>query len=95
MLGRDLKRRGFLALGVGIACSLGTAALGDESCAKPYAGDKEQRDSLHYTEQSPDAGRACTACQYFEPRGRCGNCRILETMVNPAGTCDSFSKKTD
>ncbi|HTJ64418.1 MAG TPA: hypothetical protein VL899_11460 [Alphaproteobacteria bacterium] len=92
---RDLERRGFLMLGAGLACSLGGAAMGEESCAKPYAGDKEQRDSLHYVEQSSDAERACTACQYFEPRGRCGNCRILETMVNPAGTCDSFSKKAD
>jgi hypothetical protein len=64
-------------------------------CAKSYAGDPEQRASLHYAEQSPDPARKCEVCQYFEDRGRCGNCRILETMVSPAGTCDSWSKKAD
>lgn len=90
----NLPRRNFLALGAGLALSLRYARADEaEVCAKSYAGDPEQRASLHYAEKTPDAARRCDACQYFENRGRCGNCRILETMVNPAGTCDSWSKK--
>ena len=92
----NLPRRGFLVLGLGVVFGV-SHALADEPkvCAKSYAGDPEKRAALHYTEQSADPAKACEICQYFEPRGSCGNCRILETMVNPAGTCDSWSHKAE
>ncbi len=89
-------RRGFLAIGIVAAWAFSQGAAADETvCAKSYAGDKEQRDSLHYVEQAADPARPCETCMYFESRGHCGNCRILETLVNPAGSCDSWSKKAE
>jgi hypothetical protein len=90
-----LSRRYLLALA---AVSGGWAivpAFADEegTCTKSYAGDKQQRDAAHYAEAGPDPRRLCDACNYFEARGRCGNCRIFETLVNPSGTCDSWSAK--
>jgi hypothetical protein len=92
----NLPRRSFLVLGLGLALSVGSARADEPKvCAKSYAGDPERRASLHYTEQAADTAKACEICQYFEPRGSCGNCRILETLVNPAGTCDSWSRKAE
>jgi hypothetical protein len=64
-------------------------------CTPDYAGDKEQRDALHYAEASPDPAKTCENCQYFKGQGRCGNCRIFNSPVNPAGFCDSWSQKVD
>ena len=64
-------------------------------CTPDYAGDKEQRDGLHYAEASPDPAKTCENCQYFKGQGRCGNCRIFSSPVNPAGICDSWSQKVD
>jgi len=92
----NLPRRGFLALGLGLVFTVDRARADEAKvCAKSYAGDPEKRAALHYTEQSADPAKACDICQYYEGRGSCGNCRILETLVNPAGTCDSWSHKAD
>ncbi len=91
---RILLRYGLLAAGIGLAGPIGRRAEADDIvCAKPYAGDKAQRDGLHYVEHSGNPVETCDTCQYFEPRGSCGNCRIVGTLVNPVGTCDSWSRK--
>jgi len=94
---RTLSRRRLLALAAAVgSCAAAPAfAAGAEVCAKPYAGDRQQRDTAHYAEDSPDPQRLCSACNYFEDRGKCGNCRIFETQVNPAGTCDSWSARAN
>jgi len=96
----NLNRRELLARGATLFSLYGlpilaTEAAGAAVCTPDYSGDKAQRDSLHYKEQSTDPNRACETCQYFESRGKCGNCRIFNCSVNPNGTCDSWSKKTD
>lgn len=95
-IGSSLSRRHFLAATAGFSCAFPLAARADDElvCTRPYAGDKEQRDGLHYTEHASDANKTCENCQYFQARGSCGNCRIFSTLVNPNGTCDSWSKKT-
>jgi hypothetical protein len=87
---RDLLGSGAALLAVSALPARSRAA---DACTPDYAGDKKQRDALHYLEQSPTADKACGLCQYFESRGRCGNCRVLECPVNENGTCDSWSKK--
>ena len=91
-----MPRRGFLVLGLGLVFSVNRARAHEPKVgAKSYAGVPEKRASLHYTEQSVDPAKACEICQYYEGRGSCGNCRILETPANPAGTCDSWSQKAE
>jgi hypothetical protein len=96
VVSRTLTRRDLLVIaGLAALVPLAARAEGELVCAKPYAGDKKQRDALHYAEASPDPHKLCEGCQYFEARGKCGNCRIFSTQVNPSGTCDSWSKKAD
>ena len=88
---RGIKLAGLCGLGM---LPAGTALAQDKTvCAKPGIGDQEHRDALHYAEETKDAQRRCDLCMYFQARGGCGNCRVLESSVSPAGTCDSFSLK--
>jgi hypothetical protein len=76
------------------ACSKTASVL----CADPNklsAGDASLRASLHYTEESPDAQKTCSACGFFvqaTPAG-CGECQMLKGPVNAGGRCDSWSSK--
>jgi len=59
--------------------------------------DKEEqsglRESLHYTEKSPDAKQTCQGCAFFSAgEGKqCGHCQILGGSVSEGGRCDSWS----
>jgi len=81
-----------LALG---ACAKSTGLV----CAdadKLAAGDASLRNSLHYTENSPDSQKVCSACGFFAagtPAG-CGQCQMLKGPVNANGRCDSWSAKS-
>jgi High potential iron-sulfur protein len=72
----------------------GKDAASDEAC-----GDTEEssglRESLHYTEQSPDQSQKCAGCAFFTigDDKRCGRCQILGGRVSAEGRCDSWTKK--
>jgi hypothetical protein len=78
-----------LSLGAGLKSFRARAA---GACAVPSV-DPEHFEALHYAEASSNPQRLCEDCNYFESRSGCGNCRILHGLVNPKGTCDSWSAK--
>ncbi|MEO8001183.1 MAG: high-potential iron-sulfur protein [Arenimonas sp.] len=73
------------------------AAAADKLCADPAAMDssaKSMRSSLNYVEASPDAGKTCSMCAFFEaPADGCGMCQLLNGPVNSKGHCDSWGAK--
>lgn len=99
----DNPRRQFLTrLGIGALVYTGAAALaacgkggGPVACADPTGGSKAQRDALKYVDVAVDPAKKCDICSQFVPGDGCGTCKIFNNSpVAPAGTCDSFAKKT-
>lgn len=89
-------RRGLLARAMAVT---GTAALGlaaarasAQTCGLPVI-EAERKRALGYVEHSPDPARRCDACMFYDDRGSCGNCRILSTLVDPAGSCNSWGAR--
>jgi hypothetical protein len=54
------------------------------------------RQSLHYTEMSPDPNAVCGQCAYFHAAASgCGTCDIYSGgPANSHGHCDSWSKRS-
>ena len=71
---------------------LPNAARAATACAD---ANESLHQSLHYTEESPDAQKNCSACGFFSADGEkgCGNCKIFNSSVNPKGHCDSWAAK--
>lgn len=58
------------------------------------SGAKSIRESLNYTNKSPDAAKTCAGCGFFEAKGDgCGNCMIFTGPAAATGHCDSWSAK--
>ena len=97
------SRRSLLAKTAGIVpvCAFVpmTAKAADEKwvCADPAGGDRSLRDSLHFTEMSPNPKESCKACGLFHaeagPGPMCGHCDIFNGPANANGRCDSWSAK--
>jgi hypothetical protein len=104
MIGRHLSRRRLLQrsvpllLGLPVMFHIGRAAAdAGTPCADPAKMDGSQRsarDSLHYSESSPDPAKTCSACSFFQPgAAACGSCMIFNGPANPKGHCDSWNSK--
>jgi len=59
------------------------------------AADTKLRETLHYTDRSPDAAKLCNGCQQYLPNtdADCGGCKLLKGPIHPAGYCTAFSAK--
>ncbi len=101
----DNSRRQFLTrLGIGALVASGAAALAacgkggggaPTACTDPTGGSKPQRDALKYVDNAADQTKRCDICVQYVPGEGCGTCKIFNnTAVAPAGTCDSFAKKS-
>ena len=104
MIRRHLSRRRLLQRGVGLLLGLPlmfriprAAADAGTPCADPAKMDGTQRsarDSLHYSESSPDPAKTCSACSFFQPGAApCGSCMIFNGPANSKGHCDSWNSK--
>jgi hypothetical protein len=73
------------------------SAEASDLCADPGKMDADQkgtRDSLHYTEASPDPAKTCSGCGFFQATANgCGTCVIFSGPANSKGHCDSWSPK--
>jgi hypothetical protein len=59
------------------------------------SGAASLRNSLNYTEASPDVSKTCSACGFFQAGTEgCGTCQIFNGPVNEKGRCDSWSAKS-
>jgi len=83
------------AAAVGSCAAAPAFAAGAEVCAKPYAGDRQQRDTAHYAEDSRTRRDSAAPAITLRIVANAENCRIFETQVNPAGTCDSWSARAN
>jgi hypothetical protein len=95
-----LKRSVELPLGLLlVSAGMSTLAAAEVGgiCADPSkmdAGQKSTRESLHYTEGSPDAAKTCSECGFFQPTADgCGTCMIFSGPANSRGHCDSWAPK--
>ena len=94
-----ISRRGLLrsslqlTLAGTVVAATGIATAADQACADSKM-DAGLAASLHYTEASPDAAKACAGCGFFQAgSGGCGSCMIFNSTVNSKGHCDSWAAK--
>jgi len=76
-----------------------TASKGGTVCANPESlSDSEMgtRQSLGYTEQSPNPEQVCSGCAFYHAAsGGCGTCDMFTGgPVNNQGHCQSWNKKS-
>ncbi|MFN3604960.1 MAG: high-potential iron-sulfur protein [Leptonema sp. (in: bacteria)] len=98
---KKISRKDFIAtIGVvGIGIALGGNLIANEKCgdvSKLTAEEKKHRESLKYTDKSPEAGKTCDNCAlYVPPKGNspCGACNLVKGPIHPKGWCTSWVKK--
>jgi hypothetical protein len=58
--------------------------------------DAKLRETLHYTDHSPDPQKLCNGCtQYIQNTDAdCGGCKIMKGLIHPAGYCAAFAAQT-
>jgi hypothetical protein len=97
------RRRRLLTLAGGAAGALAISgcdknAFVSLSCTDTTAltpSELQIRNSLAYTDLSPQPEKACEKCLHFlpGPQNACGTCRMLKGPIHPKGTCKSFVGK--
>lgn len=85
--------------GCGAGSDADSMTAGASVCADPNsmsAGEQKLRDSLQYTETSPNPQQACAGCAFFHAgEGQCGTCDMFSGgPVNSGGHCTSWSAKS-
>jgi hypothetical protein len=79
------------------AAELSVAEAADKACVdmdRLEGGQKSIRESLNYTNTSPDSTKTCAKCGFFEAKGNgCGDCMIFSGPAAATGHCDSWSAK--
>jgi len=74
-----------------------TACKRSETCPPSQLGpeDAKLRETLHYTDHSPDPQKLCNGCQQYLPNtdADCGGCKLMKGLIHPAGYCAAFSAK--
>ena len=94
-----LERSAKISFGGLLVCAAAPqgAWAADKVCADVAAMDsgvRALRTSLHYTEASPDAGKTCSVCAFFQGAvAGCGSCMIFDGPANAKGRCDSWGPK--
>ena len=91
-----VPRRRFLLGSAGLSAAvLANACKRSVTCPpSPLSPDEAKlRETLHYTDHSPDPRRLCSGCQQYEPSSSadCGGCRLMKGLIHPAGYCVAFS----
>ncbi len=93
-----VDRRGLLLCSAALGAStLAPACKRSETCP-PFtlaAEDAKLRETLHYTDRSPNPDKLCNGCQQYlqNTDADCGGCKLMKGLVHPAGYCAAFSAK--
>jgi len=56
----------------------------------------QMRESLQYTDHSPEPGKYCYNCQLYVPApgpNQCGGCQLIKGPIHPNGYCTSWVQK--
>jgi hypothetical protein len=92
-----IKRVSLTVLAAGawgsVGCSKKELTCNDTSGLKP--DEVSARQTLAYTDKSPEAGKQCNNCQQFVPGSpdQCGSCKVLKGPVHPNGYCKVWAAK--
>lgn len=104
----NISRKDFLGkvtmLGIGGAGAgiilKGCGGDGEETAADPCGdlsglseSDMALRESLNYTDETPNPAERCDNCEYWmeEQHGpQCGGCTLFNGPIHPAGWCASW-----
>ncbi len=94
-----LDRRGLLVCSVTLGISaLAPGCKRSETCPpSPLTPeDTKLRETLHYTDRSPNPDKLCNGCQQYLPNtdADCGGCKLMKGLIHPAGYCAAFSAKS-
>jgi High potential iron-sulfur protein len=93
-----VDRRGLLLCSAAFGASaLAPACKRSETCppSQLTAEDTKLRETLHYTDRSPNPDKLCNGCQQYLPNtdADCGGCKVIKGLIHPAGYCAAFSGK--
>lgn len=94
-----INRRKFLTWGLQLpaATLITDTALG--ACVDPDELSDSvvgMRESMEYTATSSEPKTVCGGCMFFKPKNpndACGYCEVLQSPVNSAGHCVSWTKR--
>jgi len=75
-------------------------ASADFSCTDTSGLTEQEiqtRQTLQYVDQSPEEGKLCNNCNFWQPdadiEGPCGGCQIVKGPIHPEGYCTSWVAK--
>jgi hypothetical protein len=92
---RVQRRRLLLSSAAFGAAVLASACKRSETCPPSALSpeDLKLRETLHYTDHSPDPQKLCNGCQQYLPNtsADCGGCKLMKGLIHPAGYCAAFS----
>lgn len=93
-----VARRRLLLSCAGLGATLFTGGCKrSETCPPSQLApeDSKLRETLKYTDRSPDPQKLCNGCQQYLPNtdADCGGCKLLKGPIHPAGYCTLFSAK--
>ena len=92
------RRRLLLSSAVLGAGALSVGCKRAETCPPSQLAqeDAKLRETLHYTDRSPDPDKLCNGCQQYLPNtdADCGGCKLIKGLIHPAGYCAAFSSKS-
>src|SRR5687768_5396348 len=99
-----ISRRSFLARGLMLGDAAGAVPILASSCGGGSnlqctdtsgltAQEIAVRQSLEYTDVSPQADKRCSICRFYTAaasQDRCGGCTLIKGPIHPDGYCKSF-----
>jgi hypothetical protein len=95
-----IPRRHLLLSSLGAGLAGASALVGckrSETCppSQLAAEDLKLRETLHYTDHSPDPEKLCNGCQQYlaNTDADCGSCKLMHGPIHPAGTCAAFAAR--
>jgi hypothetical protein len=93
----NVNRRRFLRFAAIAGATSAAAITGAAQAAQCYdaatlpLSQKNRRRSLGYVEVTADQSRGCAGCAFFTSADAgCGKCAMLNSIVAPGASCNSF-----
>src|SRR5690349_3888793 len=99
-----ISRRSFLARGLMLGAAAGALPVLASACggssnlqctdvSSLTPAELATRQSLEYTDHSPQADKRCSICRFFtaaQSQDQCGTCQLVKGPIHPDGMCKSF-----
>ena len=93
-----VHRRRLLLGGLQVASTMSLLAIVTRSVAAELAcvspSSESLRESLNYTDPSPDKAKQCADCGFYAGKKSCGECQIMSGPVSGSAHCDSWSTRS-